>query len=61
MSIEFFAAARAAELSEEEDVVKVTIEGEEYDARRPTTAQIALIVATGGKDIGVVFLSLIHI
>ena len=55
MSIEFFAAAKAADLNEEEDIVEVTIEGEAYRAVRPTTAQIALVVATGGRDLGVIF------
>lgn len=54
-AIEFFAAAKAAEIGEDEDVVDVTIAGEVYKARRPTTAQIALIVATGGRDLGVIF------
>lgn len=55
MSIEFFAAAKAAEMTDEEDFVMVNLDGEDYKARRPTTAQIALVVATGGKDLGVIF------
>lgn len=55
MSIEFFAAAKTAELGPDEDYITITIEGEDYQARRPTTAQLALVVATGGKDIGVIY------
>lgn len=53
--IEFYAAAKSAELGEGEDVVQVNLDGTNYPAVKPTTAQIALMVATGGKDMGVIF------
>ena len=55
MSIEFFAAAKTAEIGEDEHVIDIVIEGETYTARRPTTAQLALVVATGGKDLSIIF------
>lgn len=55
MTIEFFAAAKAADAGEDGDFVEVVIDGESYRAIRPTTAQIALVVSTGGKDIGIIF------
>lgn len=43
MAIAFRAAAHAAEISEDEDVVDVPIEGVVYKARRPTPMQGALL------------------
>lgn len=41
--VSFNAAAQASEIAEDEDVVDVPINGKTYKARRPTTAQGALL------------------
>jgi hypothetical protein len=52
LMIEFNVAAEAAGLAEDEDVFEVPIEDEVYIARRPTTAQGALLnVALSGTGV----------
>lgn len=58
MGIEFNVAAKAkvAEADPDEDVVEVPIDGKVYHARRPTTAQSALLSSSLSKgDIGEVY------
>ncbi len=50
MGISFHAAAKAAEVGENEDVVEVPIDGKVYLARRPTVAQSTLLnIALAGQ------------
>lgn len=53
MGISFAASAEAYAVGEDEDVVDVPIEGIVYKARRPTTAQAALMV--GKADLMVAY------
>ena len=53
MGISFAASAEAYAVGEDEDVVEIPIEGIVYKARRPTTAQAALMV--GGGDMQIAF------
>lgn len=57
--IEFAVAAEAAEVDEDEDIVEVEIDGVKYTARRPTTAQSALLAValtqTGTERLSAIF------